>query len=49
MLLNVKITRFTDKSPHFIEFTVVHRKNTMKMGVGTMWFTLIPATILRAV
>ncbi len=38
MLLNVKITRFTDKSKHFIDFTVIHRKNTIKRGVGTMLF-----------
>jgi hypothetical protein len=36
MLLNVKITRFIEKRGHFIDFTVIHRKNTIKMGVGTM-------------
>ena len=45
MLLNVKIIRFTDKSDHFIELTVIHRKNTIKMDVGTMWFTQIPSLI----
>lgn len=45
MLLNVKIKHFTDKSEHFIEYKVIHRKNTIKMGVGTMWFTLIPSLI----